>query len=386
MVVSKEENENRLKALKERILQRGIDACLVFSIVNLYYFTGEWVKGFLLLTKEEAKLFVRRPFLQVREKSFFSIYPFENFKKLPEILNKHSLRKIGLEFRAFAWDEGEKLRNILLDFELIPIDSLIWELRAIKSSYEIKCQKRASRLLSQALKKSLPLLKSGMREIEASAILEKALRVRGHPGFTRSSNRFELAYGYLISGKEGLFALPFTTGEGGKGVEGFPGGASFKKIKKGEPLLIDYGGFYRGYYVDQTRMASFGECREAKDFFVASLEIMKTLEKKGKVGIPCEELYFIAEGVAERYGFKEYFMRHGEKINFVGHGVGLEIDEPPVICPGNKAALKENMVLALEPKFHVPELGVIGLEDTFVVEEKGLKRLTTFPRKWIYLN
>ncbi len=384
--MSKEEIENRLKALKKGISQRGIDACLVFSLVNLYYFTGEWIKGFLLLTKEEAKLFVKRPFFQVKGKANLSIYPFESFKKLPEILTKHSLKKIGLEFRAFSWEEGEKLKGVLSDFKLFPVDSLIWELRMIKSSYEIECQKRASRLLSQALKESLPLLKPGMKEIEASAILEKALRVRGHPGYTRSSNKFELAYGYFISGKEGLFALPFTTGEGGKGVEGFPGGASFKKIKKGEPLLIDYGGFYRGYYVDQTRMASFGECKGAKDFFEASLEIMKTLEKKGRAGVPCEDLYFLAEGVAEKYGFKEYFMCHGEKINFVGHGVGLEIDEPPVICPGNKAVLKENMVLALEPKFHVPELGVIGLEDTFVVTKEGLKRITTFPRKWIYLN
>ncbi len=384
--MNKEEIENRLKALRKGLSQRGLDACLVFSHINLYYFAGIWVKGFLIVTKDAVKLFVKRPFFQVKDEVPFPTYPFESLKKLPEILKSFSLKKIGLEFRAFSWEEGEKLKGLLSDFEIIPVDSLIWEVRMLKSPYEVECQKGASRLLSQALKKSLPLLKAGMREIEAASILEKALRVCGHPGYTRSSNRFELTYGYLLSGKEGLFAVPFATGEGGRGVEGFPGGASFKRIKKGEPILIDYGGFYRGYYVDQTRMASFGECKKAMDFFRVSLEIMKILEKKARPGIPLEELYFLAEERAEKGGLSEYFMKHGEKLRFLGHGVGLEIDEPPVIAPGNKRVLEKGMVLAFEPKFHVPELGVIGLEDTFYVDETGLKRLTTFPRKWIYLN
>ncbi len=384
--MNKEEIESRLKGLRKRVSENGLDGVLVFSHLNLFYFTGLWIKGFLLLTEREIKLFVKRPYSQVRNKSYLPLYPFESFKNLPEILKEFSLKKIGIEFRAFSWEEGERLRGLLSDFELIPIDSLIWELRMIKSSYEIHCQKRASQLLSQALKESLSQFKKGMREIELCAILEQALRKRGHPGYTRSSNRFELAFGYLISGKEGLFALPFTTGEGGKGIEGFPGGASFKKIKEEEPILIDYGGFYKGYYVDQTRMAVFGKGKKGEIFFRTSLEILKTLEKKAKAGMVCEDLYFMAEEIVEKKGVKEYFMKHGDKINFIGHGVGLEIDEPPVISPGNKSILRENMVVAFEPKFHVPELGVIGLEDTFVVTSNGLKRLTTFPRKWIYLS
>jgi Xaa-Pro aminopeptidase len=384
--MNQEEIEKRLKGLREKILERGIEGALIFSHLNLYYFTGLWIKGFLFLTKETIKIFVKRPYSQVKKKEGLPIYFFESLKNLPEILKKASLRRIGLEYRAFSLGEGERLKKTLTDFEIFPIDSLIWELRMIKSPYEIQCQKRASQLLSQALREALSQFKEGMREIAASALLEKALRVRGHPGYTRSFNGFELAFGYLISGKEGLFAIPFTTGEGGTGLEGFPGGASFKKIKRGEPILIDYGGFYKGYYIDQTRMASFGECKKAEEFFKASMEILKTLEKKGKPGVPCEELFFIAEEIADKRGFREYFMKHGDKINFIGHGVGLEIDEPPVIVPGNKGELKENMVLAFEPKFHVPELGVVGLEDTFVVTNYGLKRLTTFPRKWIHLN
>lgn len=384
--MNKEEIESRLKGLRERLAEKGFEVALLFSPINLFYFTGLWVKGFLFLTKEEVKLFVRRPYSQVKESSFLPLYPLESLKILPALIKEGAFKRVGVEFRAFSWEEGERLKRLLSEFEVKPLDSIIWDLRMIKSPYEIECQKKASQLLAQALRESFSSFKVGMKEIEASALLERALRIKGHPGYTRSFNRFELAYGYLLSGKEGLFALPFTTGEGGRGIEGFPGGASFKKIKKGEPILIDYAGFYRGYYVDQTRMASFGKVKKGEEFFQVSWEIMRKLEKIARPGVPCEELYFVAEEIAEKRGLKEYFMQHGEKISFVGHGVGLEIDEPPVISPGNRSVLKENMVLAFEPKFHVPELGVIGLEDTFFVTPSGLKRLTIFPRKWIYLN
>ncbi|MFN3921505.1 MAG: M24 family metallopeptidase [Caldimicrobium sp.] len=384
--MSQEETEKRLKALQSKLKERGLKGAILFSPINIFYFTGFFVKGFLFVSEREVSLNVRRPYNLVKERLPFPVLPIESLKKLPEMLKIKAFKRVGIDFRAFNYEEGKRFETLLSDFELINIDDLVWDLRMIKSKYEINCHKQASRKLKQALKESLKLFRPAMREIEASAIIEKALRELGHPGYTRSFNNFELTYGYLISGKEGLFVLPFTTGEGGKGVEGFSGGASFKRLKKGEPILIDFSGFYRGYYVDQTRMASFGRCKSAEPFFRASLEILTTLEKKAKPGMLAEELYFIATAIAEKYGFQEYFMRHGEKMTFIGHGVGLEIDEPPVLAIKNKRSIEENMVIALEPKFHVPGLGVVGLEDTFLVTKAGLKRITNFPRDWLYLK
>jgi Xaa-Pro dipeptidase len=99
-------------------------------------------------------------------------------------------------------------------------------------------------MLSQAIREWLPHLKPGMQEIVASALLEEKLRMKGHPGYTRSTLGFELTFGYLISGCEGLYATPFILVKG-KRSRGFPGGASFKEIKEGEPILFDFSGFSR---------------------------------------------------------------------------------------------------------------------------------------------
>ncbi len=380
-----QEIERRLKTFQSKLIEKDIDGAFIFSTLNIFYFTALFIKGVLFVGKREITLYVKRPTQWLKKKSLLPLSSLDSLRKLYEIIEERRLKRIGIDFKAFTYEEGRKLFDGFSGYEIVNIDEVIWDLRTKKSVYEIKCMKRASQRLTKALKRSLEFIKPGMSELEASSIIEKYLREFGHPGYTRSQNRFELSFGYFISGREGLYPIPFTTGEGGKGVFGFPGGASFKKLKKNEPILMDFSGFYGGYYVDQTRMASFGKCKSATPFFRASLEVLKTLERETKPGIPAEEVYFLAEAVVEKWGFQAYFMHHGEKIRFIGHGVGLEIDEPPVLAEKNKTPLEENMVIALEPKFHIPELGVIGLEDTFVVTKEGLKRLTTYPRRWIYL-
>ncbi len=379
------EFKDRLKLLQNKIRKKNLKVALIFHPLNIYYFTGLWFRGFLLVTEQEIALYVRRPYEQIKKVSKFPLYPLKSIKDLPCSLERFRGGRIALEYRGFNWVEGKSLEGLLVGFELTSLDELIWDFRMKKSPKEIGYLRRSGNLLKRALKKFLSQLKLSMSEILAASLLEYYLRKFGHPGFTRSANGFELGFGYLISGKEGLWATPYFTGEGGRGVKGFPGGASFKKLKKGEPILIDYSGFYKGYYVDQSRMVSFGKCKRGKPFFQCALKILETLEKLVKPGISCQEIYFTAERIVETYGFQEYFMRHGDRMNFIGHGVGLEIDEPPVIGPKNTQPLEEGMVIALEPKFHIPDLGVIGLEDTFLVTSQGLKRLTSFKRDWIYL-
>jgi len=240
--------------------------------------------------------------------------------------------------------------------------------------------------LIKLLKGGFLFLKPGISEIHASAILEKELRILGHPGMTRSLYGFELTCGHLISGKKALTPSHTLTGQGGKGIFGFPYGASTKKIGKSDPILIDFSGYFEGYYIDQTRMASFKPIKKVEPFFKTALKILTTLEKEIKPGVESGMLYEMSLSIAEKEGLEEFFMAHGEKLKFVGHGVGLQIDEPPALAYGQKILLEENMVIALEPKFHVPDLGVIGIEETFLVTKEGLKRLNTTSRDWIFLK
>lgn len=386
----KAEIKVRVHFLKDLLKRHNLEIAFIFSPVNLFYFTGTLARGFLLLTKEEVKLFVNRPFNRAKKESLVSCEYITSLKKIPEILReylpKRSNLAIGIETEGLRIVEYKKIEALLESYILKPIDELIWEIRTVKSPYEINCIIKAGKILDQALRRAYKQFKPGLREIELSSFIEGELRKLGHPGITRSVNEFELGYGYLISGKEGINGTPYFTGEGGKGVSGFPGGASFKKVNPNEPILIDFGGYYQGYYIDQTRMVSFKKLPLAEDIFYVSLKILEDLEKNLKPGIPAEEAYHRAYEVASLYGIERYFMNYDGELKFIGHGVGLHIDEPPVLGINKKTILKENMVIALEPKFHVSEIGVIGIEETYLVTKEGLKTLNSTPRKWKILK
>ncbi|NPA39336.1 MAG: aminopeptidase P family protein [Thermodesulfobacteria bacterium] len=382
MRVSLEETERRINYLKSFL--NTYDVLLVFSPVNIFYFTDTFVRGVLVVTKEEVKLLVNRPLERAKKESRV---PVERLKSLKDLtFYCKNCKKIGVEsnyFKGIAW---EKFKTLFDEAEVSPIDRLIDEIRALKSEEEVIFIKKAGQRLNKALKRAISNFAPGIKEIEASAILEKELRLCGHPGFTRSRNGFELTYGYLISGKEGLFPTHFITGEGGKGIYGFPGGATTKVLKENEPIMADFSGFCAGYYIDQTRMLSFTKIKEAEEFYKVALEVIKFLEKEIIPGVRADEVYEKCIDFVKQKGYEKFFMKHGEDLGFVGHGVGLEIDEPPYIAKGQKVELKENMVIALEPKFHVKGLGVVGIEDTFVIKKDGLKRLSSFSRKWHLLK
>lgn len=385
MKTIRREIEVRLQKFKENIKAQGLSVALILSPLNIFYFTHTFVRGVLVISQDEVKLLVNRPWERAKRESLVPSEPLKSLKDLPFILKTWKGHFIGLEVNTLTPEAYFKYQEVLEDFKIEKVDYLILEQRMTKSWYELFCIKKAGKLLAKALKRALKSFKPGMSELLASALLEKELRALGHPGITRSLYGFELTYGHLISGKEALNPVHFITGQGGRGIFGFPSGATQKRLRRREPILIDFGGYFKGYYIDQTRMASFEKISETTLYFNCALNILKTLEKEVREGITASEVFERAFYLAEKEGLKDYFMNHGEPLTFVGHGVGLQIDEPPALAKNQKTVLKENMVVALEPKFHVPQLGVIGVEETFLVTQKGLKPLNSFPRDWIYL-
>ena len=155
-------------------------------------------------------------------------------------------------------------------------------------------------------------------------------------------------------------------------------GAGFRKIGRNEPIGIDYGVAINGYIGDQFRTYVVGTLSERlKRAFACSQDILSLLVDKTRPGISCAELYKAAAQMADQEGLAEFFMGYGEgQVNFIGHGIGLEIDEYPIISPRFEGQLENGMVIALEPKFVFPQTGVVGLEDDYVMTAEGLKRLT----------
>jgi Xaa-Pro aminopeptidase len=155
-------------------------------------------------------------------------------------------------------------------------------------------------------------------------------------------------------------------------------GAGFRRIKTNEPIGIDYGVAVNGYVGDQFRTYVIGELSDTlKKAHACSREIHLLLAQEAKPGVSCAQLYDLAVQKAAKEGYSDYFMGHGEgQVPFIGHGIGLEIDEYPIISPLFDEILEKGMVFALEPMFVFPQQGIVGLEDDYLVTSEGLKRLT----------
>jgi Xaa-Pro aminopeptidase len=157
-----------------------------------------------------------------------------------------------------------------------------------------------------------------------------------------------------------------------------PHGASAKQIVRNEPILIDYTGVFNGYILDMTRIFVIGDLApELQHAFDTALAIQEKVAAALRPGAICADIFELAAQMAEDAGLGERFMgAPGEQARFVGHGVGLELDEMPVLAKGFNLPLQLNQTIAVEPKFVFPGSGVVGIENTFVVGQEGGIRLT----------
>ncbi len=389
MPPSKEELTKRIKTFSKELAQEGLDAAFIIYPLNIFYFSGVFVSGHLLITAQgEAVLFVYRTMGREEKSPLCPMEPLKSLKKLPAILEEFGVCSLGLEEDRLPKKLYNRYESLFKGTLLRDVGEIIKRVRAVKSAYEVSCQKAASKMLAEALDAFLPRLKPGLTELEAAGLLELELRKRGHPAHLRVYGfGQEMAYGHLLSGKSAFYPSFVTTGQGGEGVFGYPQGPSPKKIALNDPILIDYAGWYEAYLIDQTRLFYFGNLpKEAFEIYEKVKFLLDELEKCLRPGVLVKNVYERAHALAEELGISDYFMAHGpERVPFVGHGVGLEIDEWPPVA-NLEIALQENMVIALEPKCHVPDLGVIGLEDTYLITSNGPKRLTNYPRKFVGLS
>jgi Xaa-Pro aminopeptidase len=189
----------------------------------------------------------------------------------------------------------------------------------------------------------------------------------------------EMTHAHVLAGDSGSVITFLDSPHGGNGnTPAMAQGAGFRRIKINEPIGIDYGVAVNGYISDQFRTYVIGELSDTlKKAHDCSREIHLLLAQEAKPGVSCAQLYDRAKQKATEAGYGDFFMGYGEgQVQFIGHGIGLEIDEYPVISTRFDGILEEGMVFALEPMFVLPEQGVVGLEDDYLVTSEGLKRLT----------
>jgi Xaa-Pro aminopeptidase len=294
--------------------------------------------------------------------------------------------RIGLELDVLPVATLQRLRDLIPHMEAADISTAIIRQRAVKSPHEVELIRGAARITDGVCARLPELLEEGLTEAEFAGRCEAVARALGHEGIIRMRGfNQEMFYGQLVSGPNGATPGFLDTPLSGEGLSpAIAQGVTMRRIGRGEPVVFDFVSVHGGYIADFTRMLSLGplpeSCRRA--FAIAQL-IEDEVAAAARPGATCRELYELALARAAAADLQDGFMgAPGYTARFIGHGVGLELDELPVLS-ANDTPLVEGMVFALEPKFVLPGLGAIGIENTWVVTGDGVERLTLAPQELV---
>lgn len=374
------ELKNRRDKIRSLMAQQGIDAALITCNVNLLYTYGTIVSGYLYLPlNAPARLFVKRPNTLHGE----HIYSIRKPEQLPELILESGLQlptRLMLEGDELPFSEYTRLAACFPEAEVLPCGTtLIRQARARKTEYEIELFRRSGKLHANAYAKIPTVYRSGMMDRELSIEIERLMRQEGCLGIFRVFGRsMEIFMGSLLTGENAATPSPYDFALGGEGLDpSIPGGANESLLEEGHSLMVDMGGNFLGYMSDMSRVFSIGKLSDkAYAAHQVCLDIQESIAAVAKPGVVCEELYNLAIEKVTKAGFADYFMGVEQKAKFIGHGVGIEINESPVIAPRVKTELEPGMVFALEPKIVLPDVGPLGIENTWVVNSEGIEKLT----------
>jgi len=389
----KREIERRIKSFQTVLEDNHLEAALIYQDVDLFYLTGTMQQAVLLVpVQNRPLLLVKKELSRARVESPLSkIEALPSLAKLGAAINHYGYRipdRFGMELDVLPFNTYRFFKDQLQFKKAVDVSPYIRNLRAVKSEFEIDLMRKAGDMGRRLYQNVPALLKEGMTEMElAGRMIRKALSL-GDQNILRSRGFNSSAFNWhVISGRSGTYQSRNDAPFAGLGLSpAFPMGASLKPIKQGEPVLIDFGNCYNGYQVDQTRMFSLGQpSKEYLNAYGSLKEIEGQILEHLRPGNSAESIYRLALKTAKKLGYEDSFLGpRGQRVKFVAHGVGLEIDEPPFLAQGHTYPLKEGMTLALELKI-VLEKAAIGFENTVVILKDGVEKLTTADEDFIFV-
>ena len=384
------ENELELKwrRIQQAMRQEEADGCLLTMNMNLYYVSGQVFNGYFYLPAEGRPYwFVKR--LTVPETN--QVHVIRKPEQMPELfrdLNLAMPRKLLLEEDELSYNECIRLQHVFRAEATGNASALIRHIRMIKTPWEIE-QMRISARKHEAVYREIPACyRPGMRDIELQIEIEKRMRVRGSLGYFRAfGSNMDIFMGSLLAGENAGEPSPFDFALGGTGMHASgPLGANGTLLREGTTVMADMSGNYTAYQTDMTRVFSIGKLPDrAYRVHRVALEIQARMERTAKPGVPCAELYRDALAMAGQEGLEDCFMGTRFQAKFVGHGVGLEINELPVLTTRSKDILQPGMTFAFEPKFVLAGIGAVGIENTFLVTDSGVEKMTLLDENIIEL-
>lgn len=366
----------RIGALKELMLAAGISYALIRDNANIYYLTGRVYRGFLFISTalERPRYFVRQPnHLESAHKGEV------HFIRKPEDISALLVAEgitidaaVALELDAISCSEAKRLAACFGQRPNANISPLLRRTRAVKTPYELARLRESGIKQSQVYSRLPHLYREGMTDVEFQIEIERASRLEGCLGqFRVCGADMELFMGNVLTGENADTPSPYDFAMGGEGCDpSIPVGANGTIIRPNTPVMVDVNGNYNGYMTDMTRMYIDGEpSEEAQRALDLSIAICDALAAMMQPGAKAADLYLKAQEMAAEAGMADYFMGHRSHAGFVGHGVGIEINEMPVLAPRSRDILQAGNVIAVEPKFVIPGIGAVGIENTYIVGE-----------------
>jgi Xaa-Pro aminopeptidase len=361
----------------------GWEMAVIFSKINLYYFTGTMQDGMLLIPRnDKAVLWVRRSYERAMDESLFpDIKPMSSFRDASENTGKLP-DTIYLETELVPLAHYQRFQKYFPFSHTKPLDLQIALTRAVKSVFELSLMQKSGEIHKRVLEDLVPnLLREGISEADFAADLFSLMVKEGHQGIARFGMfDTEMVVGHIAFGESSIYPTSFNGPGGNYGMS--PAvpvlGSHNRKLRKGDLVFVDIGCGVDGYHTDKTMTYVFGgslpdNAIKAHSMCVDIQHQVASLLKPG--AIPSEIYNAVINSLSSE--FLENFMGYGNRqVKFLGHGIGLTIDELPVIAQGFDQPIQEGMVFAVEPKKGIKGIGMVGIENTYLVAPNGGKCIT----------
>lgn len=366
-------------------------ALLIADNAMLYYLTGRVYSGWAFIPVDEnvnSVWFVRRP-VELTGKDVVEVRKPEEIPSRLEALGISLPEAVGLEMDALPYSTITRLQAVFPGAESYTASPIVAAARSVKTPLEISMMERSGVIHTAVYHKIPSLFSPGMTDFELDVAIEHLSRLEGCLGqFRIAGKSMEFFMGNVLTGENADAPSPYDFALGGKGMDpSLPVGASGEEIKPGTTVSVDVNGDYTGYMTDMTRVFSYGDIpSEAKAAHECSLAIHREFRRMAVPGTKASDIYEMAARLAREAGFERYFMGHRQKAGFCGHGVGIEINETPVIAPRSRDILQAGNAIAMEPKFVIPYVGAVGIENTYIVTPEGARCITNAPEEIIPLG
>ena len=386
LLVPDYETQARIEALRARLSARGLRGALFTARVDRFYLTGTAQEGILWVGAEgEPRLFVLRDVDRARSETFIEIVPVANWRELwTRARDLVGAGEIGLPLDVIR---AADLRHLgLTDLQAVTdVSSDLLALRRRKSPWEIGRLEETGRVAAAVYRHAAEILQPGMTEAEFAGRLFAHAMQLGHEGLHRSRGAFEAYSWHVLSGPNTARPGAVDTPMSGEGLSpAYPWGPGHRVIQRGEPVIVDFAISVLGYQTDQTRTFCIGPAPDwLEDGHARILKVYNAIVATLREGAIAGEVFARGEEAARAQGLTGYLGRPGHRCRFVGHGVGLELVEPPMIALGVKEGLPLHSTLAIEPKAIIDDLGGVGVEDTVLLEPGGVRSLTSIPLELI---